>query len=400
MPEEGEEPAALLADWRDTVVPFSTALGSPRHFAFVDGSGAMIGILAEALAAATNTNAGAWKLGPGGGGDGAAGAALDRPLRRLPGRHGRDPRLRRHDRELHRLADRAPPPLPTTARPAACRTARAPGRFLLYMSDHEGHVSVVRAADMLNLGRDAVRRVPSRSDFTMDPDALDRMVAEDRARGDVPFCVVAQLGSVNVGAVDPLDALADVCARHGLWLHGDGAIGLLAAGLPELHPLFAGLERADSVSCDAHKWLGVPHDCGVLLVRDGERLRRAFSIARPISAGTSTTARGRSTTSNTGRRCPAPSARSRSGWRCASSARTASAALLGKNIGLARGLHALVHDHPDFEVLRAPTLPSTASAASPTHSSTARTSPRSRSGSTSSTRRSPRAVQASGLAFL
>jgi glutamate/tyrosine decarboxylase-like PLP-dependent enzyme len=153
------------------------------------------------------------------------------------------------------------------------------------MSDHEGHVSVTRAADMLNLGRAAVRLVPSRPDFTIDVAALDRMLADDRAMGDRPFCVVAQIGSVNVGAIDPLDALADVCASHGVWLHGDGACGLLAAGLPEFHDRFRGLERADSLSVDAHKWLGVPYDCGVVLVRERERLRRAFSITAPYLRG-------------------------------------------------------------------------------------------------------------------
>jgi len=159
------------------------------------------------------------------------------------------------------------------------------GRFLVYMSEHEGHVSITRVADLMNLGREAVRRVPDRPDFTMDPAALDRMLTEDRARGDLPFCVVAQLGSVNVGAVDPLDAIADICAKHGVWLHGDGACGLLAAGVPESRALFSGIERADSLSFDPHKWLGVPYDCGVVLVRDAERQRRAFSITAPYLRG-------------------------------------------------------------------------------------------------------------------
>ena len=111
------------------------------------------------------------------------------------------------------------------------------------------------------------------------------MLAADRARGDLPFCVVAQLGSVNVGAVEPIGAIADVCAKHRVWLHGDGACGLLAAGLPETRLLFKGIERADSLSFDPHKWLGVPHDCGVVLVREGERLRRAFSITAPYLRG-------------------------------------------------------------------------------------------------------------------
>jgi glutamate/tyrosine decarboxylase-like PLP-dependent enzyme len=222
------------------------------------------------------------------------------------------------------------------------------------MADHEGHVSVTRVADMLNLGRQAVRLVPSRPDFIMDTAALDRMLAEDRARGDLPFCVVAQLGSVNVGAIEPLDAIADVCARHGVWLHGDGACGLLAAGLPETRALFRGIERADSLSFDAHKWLGVPHDCGVLLVHRPERLRRAFSIraayldALDSDQGLDLLEYG-----------PQMSRafRALKVWMVLRffGARGLRA-LLSKNLGLARRLHELVRDHPDFEVLHEPTL--------------------------------------------
>jgi aromatic-L-amino-acid decarboxylase len=356
MPEDGEPASALLADWRDTVVPLSTAVGSPRHFAFVNGSGAMIGILAEALAAATNTNAGAWKLGPGA-------AAMERQVIRWVARfvgYAEDTggllvsggTMANFTALLTALRHVAP----YDSTPGGLQDHARRGRFTAYMSDHEGHVSVVRAADMLNLGRDAVRLVPSRPDFTMDPEALESMVAADRARGDVPFCVVAQLGSVNVGAVDPLVPLAEVCARHGLWLHGDGAVGLLAAGLPETQPLFAGIERADSVSFDAHKWLGVPHDCGVLLVRHGERLRRAFSISAPYLRGALDDPDGTIDYVEYGPQM-SRAFRALKVWMTlrffgASGLR----ALLAKNIGLARRLHGLVHDHPDFQVLHQPRL--------------------------------------------
>ena len=279
--EYGEPAEALLADWRERVAPLLTAIGSPRHFAFVNGSGAMIGVLAEALAAAVNTNAGAWKLGP------AATEIELQLLRWIAGFIGYPEdtggilvsggTMANFTAILTALRHVAP----YDSTPHGLQDRARGGRFLLYMSDHEGHVSVTRAADMLNLGRESVRLVPSRADFTIDPVALDRMLGEDRARGDLPFCVVAQLGSVNVGAVDPIDALADVCRKHGVWLHGDGAIGLLAAALPETAGRFHGLERADSLSFDAHKWLGVPNDCGVVLVRHAERLRRAFSITAP-----------------------------------------------------------------------------------------------------------------------
>jgi glutamate/tyrosine decarboxylase-like PLP-dependent enzyme len=209
---------------------------------------------------------------------------------------------------------------------------------------------------MLNLGRNAVRLVPSRSDFTMDIDELDKMLAADRARGDLPFCVVAQLGSVNVGAVDPINKLAEVCEKHGVWLHGDGACGLLAAGLPETRWLFAGLERADSLSFDAHKWLGVPNDCGVLLVRHRERLRRAFSISAPYLRDCRESEDEVLDYLEYGPQM-SRGFRALKVWMVlrffgAGGLRS----LFAKNLSLARHLHKLVAEHPDFEVLHDPTL--------------------------------------------
>ena len=215
---------------------------------------------------------------------------------------------------------------------------------------------MTRVADMLNLGRRAVRLVPSRDDFTMDVDALDRMVEEDRRRGDLPFCVVAQLGSVNVGAVEPMEAMAEVCERHGLWLHGDGACGLLAAGLDGTRGLFRGIDRADSLSFDAHKWLGVPHDCGVVLVRHAQRLRRAFSIAAPYLGEAPDPDRFGLDYLEYGPQM-SRGFRALKVWMVlrflgARGLRE----ILARNIGLALRLHGLVREHPDFQVLHQPTL--------------------------------------------
>lgn len=356
LPEEGESPAALVDDWRKRVQPLLTAVGSPRHFGYVNGSGAMIGIFADALAACTNTNAGAWKLGP-------AATEIERQCLRWMARFIGYPEIcggilvsggTMANFTALLTALRHVAPYDSTAH-GLQDPARA-GRFRVYMSDHEGHISVVRVADMLNLGRDAVRRVPSRPDFTMDVDALERMVVEDRAAGDLPFCVVAQLGSVNVGAVDPIDAIAGVCARHGLWLHGDGACGLLAAGLPQTRALFHGLARADSLSFDAHKWLGVPNDCGVLLVREGERLRRAFSIHAPYLRASFDDAEHGLDFLEYGPQM-SRAFRALKVWMVlrffgARGLRE----MMSKNLALARYVHALVRDHPDFQVLHQPSL--------------------------------------------
>ena len=161
-----------------------------------------------------------------------------------------------------------------------------PGRFTLYMSDHEGHVSIMRVADMLNLGRNAVRRVPSKDDLTMDIAALRKMLDEDFAHGDIPFCVVAQVGSINTGAIDPLEEIADICEEYRLWFHADGANGAFGAMLPEKQRLYRGMEKADSITLDPHKWLFIPYECGCVLIREPERLRRAFSMTAPYLRGT------------------------------------------------------------------------------------------------------------------
>jgi aromatic-L-amino-acid decarboxylase len=356
LSEEGESAGALLTDWRERVVPLLTAIGSPRHFAFVNGSGAMIGILAEALAACTNTNAGAWKLGP-------AATEIERQCLRwiadfigYPTDTGgvlvSGGTMANFTALLTALRHIAPYDSTGNGLQDAARS----GRFLIYMADHEGHVSVTRAADMLNLGRNAVRLVPSHSDFTMDVRELDQMLAADRARGDLPFCVVAQLGSINVGAVEPISELADVCAKHQVWLHGDGACGLLAAGIAETRGLFRGLERADSLSFDAHKWLGVPNDCGVVLVRHSERLRRTFSIAAPYLRGSLDTEDVAPDYLEYGPQM-SRAFRALKVWMVLRFFGVQGLReLFSKNLGLTRHLHNLVREHPDFEVLHEPTL--------------------------------------------
>jgi glutamate/tyrosine decarboxylase-like PLP-dependent enzyme len=135
-----------------------------------------------------------------------------------------------------------------------------------------------RAADMLGLGRDAVRIIPCDAELRMRVDALRAAVVNDLAKGCRPIAVVATAGTVGTGAIDPLDAIADVCAEHGLWMHVDGAYGGVAALTSTLRPLFRGIERADSVAFDPHKWLYTPHSGGVLVVRDMQSLAGAFSI--------------------------------------------------------------------------------------------------------------------------
>jgi aromatic-L-amino-acid/L-tryptophan decarboxylase len=198
--------------------------------------------------------------------------------------------------------------------------------------------------------------VPIRADFTLDPQALRAMLDEDLARGDRPFCVVAQLGSVNVGAIDPLSELADICSQYGLWLHGDGACGAPAAMLPEMRERFRGLERLDSVSFDPHKWLAVPYDAGCVLVRNAERLRRTFSLSAPYLRGLAPTAYDGVDLMDYGPEM-SRSFRALKVWMTLRHEGVEGLrARLRVGIGQARRAHELVLGHPDFEALHEPTL--------------------------------------------
>ncbi|MCB1464643.1 MAG: aspartate aminotransferase family protein [Nitratireductor sp.] len=151
----------------------------------------------------------------------------------------------------------------------------APLRF--YASD-QVHSCHQKGVELLGLGNKALHRVASKPDFTIDIHALARAIVEDRAAGFTPACVIATAGTVNTGAIDDLKALRELCDREGLWLHVDGCIGALIAIAPENRHLVAGIEKADSIALDPHKWLHAPFEVGCVLVRDGTAHHSTFAL--------------------------------------------------------------------------------------------------------------------------
>lgn len=277
VPETGEDPHAILADWTAKILPNSSILGHAKWFGFVNGSGSQISVIADALAATLNANLGGWKASP-------AATEIERRtiawLSELIGYGKGTGGIFLSGGTMANIAA-----LRTALRAQAtwdigAHGLQSPGgtrHLTVYMADHETHVSFQSAVDLLGLGRNALRKVPSNADFTIDVAALDAMLDADIAGGMTPFCIVGHGGSINVGALDNFTALAEVAARRQLWFHVDGACGALGAMLPELSSHFQGMARADSISFDAHKWLGVPYEAACLLVRDAERLRHAFA---------------------------------------------------------------------------------------------------------------------------
>ncbi len=158
--------------------------------------------------------------------------------------------------------------------------AAAGARPMLYTSA-EAHHSLDKSAGLLGLGRKALRRIPVTENVQMDLPQLELQIAEDKAQGLAPFCVIGTAGTTNSGAIDDLEAIAKICGRHQLWFHVDGAYGAAAIFSDQHRKLVRGIELADSITIDPHKWLAMPYAAGVVLTSHPEALQQAFATATP-----------------------------------------------------------------------------------------------------------------------
>ena len=262
IPLDGEGAAAFesLADVFQLSRP-----ASPRFFGYVFGSGEPVGALGEFATAVLHQNAAAWRSAP-------AGVTIERTviswLASAIGCSGFMGSLTLGGSSANLMGL------------CMAREAKAPANQtgvrggVIYCST-EAHMSVAKAAALLGLGHDAVRLIPVDEAFQMRTNDLRRAIKSDLTAGKIPIVVAASAGTTATGSVDPLAAIADICSEFGLWMHVDGAYGALASlAIPDL---FRGMERADSLSLDPHKWLYQPTGCGCLLYRDPAAARKAFS---------------------------------------------------------------------------------------------------------------------------
>ena len=149
---------------------------------------------------------------------------------------------------------------------------------LMYYASTETHSSVRKAIELIGLGSESLHLLPVNSDFTINVDALQEAIAADRKAGKLPICLIANAGTVNTAAIDPLHRLADIAAEEGLWVHADAAFGGFAKMSPQYAHLVDGLERADSLAFDLHKWLYVQYDCGCVLIKSADVHKDTFSV--------------------------------------------------------------------------------------------------------------------------
>jgi aromatic-L-amino-acid/L-tryptophan decarboxylase len=264
LPIKGTDLDSLLKVFRETIVPFSRQNAHPRMFGYVQSPGTPIGAFADLLASTLNANLTIWRSAP-------APVELERVtidwIRQILGFGPEAGGLFVSGGSMANLAAVA----------AARQTKQHSfGRLRLYASSAT-HFSIIKAAVLLGIGRQNVQHVAVDECFRMRVDDLVAKITADLDAGYVPFCVVGNAGTVDTGAVDPLREIRDVANRFQLWMHVDGSYGAFAILADSARKLFAGLEQADSIALDPHKWLYLPVDVGCVIYRDPEAARAAFA---------------------------------------------------------------------------------------------------------------------------
>lgn len=275
----GDDPVdadTLLQRVAEEILAYPMGNNSPRFFAWVNSPPAPLGILADLLAAGHGASVA--------GGDHSATYVEHGVLNWFKTMFGWD----EHAAGLLTSGGSMANLIPL----AVMRHVKAQGKMrqdgfsaegapMVIYTSAQGHSCIQKAVELLGFGDRYLHRVPVDADYQMDVSALRRLIEQDRVSGLNPVCVVASVGTVNTGAIDPLAPLADLCAEEDLWLHIDGAYGGFGILDPNVAPLYNGIERADSLAIDPHKWLYMPVECGCTLVKDAQAMRDTFSVMPP-----------------------------------------------------------------------------------------------------------------------
>ena len=272
VPREGQSLESVYEEFRENIEPYALGNRHPSFWGWVIGSGTPTGVLGDMLASAMNTNASGFEQS-----SAYVEAQVINWFKSLFGFPDEATGILVSSGSAGNLTSL------TVARDAILPDALNDGLFSLggracvYASD-EVHNSVDKAVGVLGLGRSSLRRIRTKDDFTIDLDALREAIAKDKRDGARPICIVGTAGTVATGAIDDLSALADIAQENGMWYHVDGAFGAIAALSDRLRPRLNGMERADSLAFDLHKWLYVNFDAGCVLVRRPEAQLESFSI--------------------------------------------------------------------------------------------------------------------------
>jgi aromatic-L-amino-acid decarboxylase len=347
LPEQPQGAEAVYQEFVEGVLAYPLGNIHPRFWGWVIGTGTPVGVLAEMLAATMNPNLG--------GADHAANEVERQVIawcKTLLGFPAEASGLLVSGGSMANLVGLTVARNTQAGYDIRREGVRAAPRPMTFYASTEVHSSNVKAVELLGLGRDALRLIPVNDEYQIDLGALQEAIAADRAAGCQPICVIGCAGTVNTGATDDLNALADICARERLWFHVDGAFGALAALSPDLRPLVAGMEQADSLAFDLHKWMYMPIEVGCTLVRAEEAHRKAFSLTPDyLVHATRGTAAGSPWFSDYGVQL-SRGFRALKVWMSLKAHGVASyRALIQQNVDQTRYLSGLVDDHPNLERL-------------------------------------------------
>jgi aromatic-L-amino-acid/L-tryptophan decarboxylase len=272
LPQGPTDLALVHQQFMRDILPFGAGNAHPGFMGWVHGGGTAVGMLAEMLAAGMNANLGGRDQIP---------IEVERQVTRwvceLLGFPESASGLFVTGSSMANLIGILVARSAAAGSESRRKGIAAGGKRLTAYAAAGAHGCIARALDLAGLGSDALRVIPVNHDFQIDLQALRQAIAADRALGRTPFLIVGTAGSVDVGAIDDLAALADIARRESLWLHVDGAYGALAMLAPQIAPRLAGIERADSVALDFHKWGQVPYDAGFILVKDATLHQSAFA---------------------------------------------------------------------------------------------------------------------------
>ena len=276
-PRKGEGFDNMLRDMDEIIMPGITHWNHPNFMAYFNSNSSGPGILAEMFSAALNVNGMLWKTSP-------AATELEEVsldwFRKMLG----FPEVfwgiiydTASVSSMHAIAAAREQAEQFQFRKKGMAGRAAVPRLRLYCTEHS-HSSIDKGAIAMGIGVEGIRKIPVDNQYRMIPAALEQAIAEDRAKGWYPFCVVATVGTTSSTSIDPVEAIGAICNRENIWLHVDAAYGGVAAVLPEMRHYFKGIEKADSVVVNPHKWMFTPIDLSVFFTRKPDTLKRAFSL--------------------------------------------------------------------------------------------------------------------------